>query len=106
MLAITGGRIATLSRLGRTVSPMVVAALVLSILALVVACASAWFTRRQAAAVEAQAHQSSTPDIDITLKPLADHAGDLVLTHVKGPDLDRVALEIIRPPMGSPSLFI
>src|SRR5437899_157177 len=78
---------------------MAAAALTISLVALVVAGASALFAWRQALVAEARDHRDRTPNLSLMVEPLPGDptAGDLVVSHMDGPDLDRVEVEIVVP---------
>ena len=85
---------------------MVWVALVLSILAIVTAAFSAWYTRDQAASAKAQVHATNTPDVQLAVAQASNDrsAGELTLRYLIGPHLDRIDLEIVgaKHPDGTP----
>jgi hypothetical protein len=71
---------------------MVVGGFILSILAILIALGSAVYARQQAQAAKATVHMQDQPDLQLSVeRSVSDmNAADLLVTHRKGPDLDRV----------------
>jgi hypothetical protein len=80
---------------------MVVAAFVLSIVAILVSAAAVWYARQQADAAQEAMFMANTPDFRLSVEPLRDQpsdvSGDLIIDYVKGPDLSKLGLEIVIP---------
>jgi hypothetical protein len=76
-----------------------VIAVVISVLALLFSAAAVKYTRDQARSAGAQLHRDRTPNVDAAVEfSYGDQtAGTLVVTHVDGPDLDSVEIEIVVP---------
>jgi hypothetical protein len=77
-----------------------VAALLISIVAILVAGAAAWFSRRQAVAQEASHHRQSAPTIELELD-YARRPEVLLVSHRAGPDLESIELEVVPRSDGS-----